>query len=274
MTSTCASSVIRWPTAARSVVATSCTACSGRPACAQALAHAARRSPRLLRIASEPPRRIVALPDLRHSAAASAVTFGPRFVDDADHAERHAHLADLDAGRAGSARSVISPTGSGSAAISSSPRAIASIAVRVERQAVDERGVVPRRARGGDVLRVGGEQCAGFAPDRARRRSQRRVLRVRGSARDLARRGARGFADAAHVLGNGRRHREIVHDRILARARWTCPAFRHARNGSMTSRNGKRWKSVSRVQIREIPCSRISTAVCASCITLPARSGN
>ncbi len=31
---------------------------------------------RLLRSASEPPRRIVALPDLRHSPAASAVTLG------------------------------------------------------------------------------------------------------------------------------------------------------------------------------------------------------
>ena len=41
-----------------------------------------------------------ALPHLRHRPAASTVTFGRDFVDDAEDAERHAHLADLDAGRA------------------------------------------------------------------------------------------------------------------------------------------------------------------------------
>ena len=75
MTSTCLSSAIRCPTAARSVVATICTAFSGspaarRPRCTQAA------MAWLLWIASEPPRRIVALPALRHSPAASAVTFG------------------------------------------------------------------------------------------------------------------------------------------------------------------------------------------------------
>ena len=47
---------------------------------------------RLLRIASDPPRRMAALPDFRHSAAASAVTFGRAFVDDADDAQRHARI--------------------------------------------------------------------------------------------------------------------------------------------------------------------------------------
>ena len=35
----------------------------------------------------------------------------------------------------------------------------------------------------------------------------------------------------------------------------------HYRMGSTTVRNGNRWKSVSRVQIRLMPCSRINTAV-------------
>ena len=43
-------------------------------------------------------------------------------------------------------------------------------------------------------------------------------------------------------------------------------------SGSTTVKNGKRWKSLSRVQIRLTPCSRINTAVCRSCITLPRRS--
>ena len=40
---------------------------------------------------------MTALPVLMHSPAASAVTFGPRLVDDRDDAERHAHLRQLDA---------------------------------------------------------------------------------------------------------------------------------------------------------------------------------
>ena len=43
--------------------------------------------------------------------------------------------------------------------------------------------------------------------------------------------------------------------------------------GSTTVRNGKRWKSLSRVQIRPIPCSRMSTAVCRSWQRLPRMSG-
>ena len=56
---------------------------------------------RLVRRLSEPPRRIAALPDFRHSAPASAVTFGPALVDDADDAERHPHPLDGHAVRPG-----------------------------------------------------------------------------------------------------------------------------------------------------------------------------
>ena len=61
---------------------------------AQALRRARRWMARLERKLSEPPRRIAALPAFRHSAPASAVTFGPALVDDADDAERHAHALD------------------------------------------------------------------------------------------------------------------------------------------------------------------------------------
>jgi len=40
----------------------------------------------LERMASEPPRRTTAFPDLKHRAAASTVTFA-RFVDNPDHPE-------------------------------------------------------------------------------------------------------------------------------------------------------------------------------------------
>ncbi len=68
-------------------------AASGRPAARRPSISAAWMA-RFERWLSEPPRRIAALPALRHSAAASAVTFGPALVDDADDAERHAHALD------------------------------------------------------------------------------------------------------------------------------------------------------------------------------------
>ena len=67
--------VIRRPTAARSVVATSCTASGGRPASLSA-ACTSLANARLLWMASEPPRRIAALPLLMASDAASIVTLG------------------------------------------------------------------------------------------------------------------------------------------------------------------------------------------------------
>ncbi len=63
------------PTASRSVVGTSWMAASGRPAARKPRA----RQTWIARLEwwlSEPPRRIAALPALRHSAPASAVTLG------------------------------------------------------------------------------------------------------------------------------------------------------------------------------------------------------
>ncbi|MCY1430724.1 hypothetical protein D9M71_466770 [compost metagenome] len=75
MTSTYSAIVIRWPTAARSGVSITCTECSGKPAtfkpCLIASAIALFDSS-----ASEPPRKIMALPDLMAKDAASSVTFG------------------------------------------------------------------------------------------------------------------------------------------------------------------------------------------------------
>ncbi len=75
ITSTNSGIAIRRPTAARSVVSTSCTAVSGRPASASAR-RTQRHSATLERIASEPPRRMQALPLLMASDAASIVTLG------------------------------------------------------------------------------------------------------------------------------------------------------------------------------------------------------
>ncbi len=75
MTSTLAFILTSSLTAARSVIPTTCTASTGRlaarrPACTQAA------MAWLLCSASEPPRRMAALPALRHKPAASAVTLG------------------------------------------------------------------------------------------------------------------------------------------------------------------------------------------------------
>ena len=75
MTSTNSLSVIKWPTASRSVVCTNCTASCGKPlsfkACCTSCANALLES-----IASEPPRKIQALPLLIAKDAASIVTLG------------------------------------------------------------------------------------------------------------------------------------------------------------------------------------------------------
>ena len=75
ITSTYCGMATRAPTAARAVVATTCTVSAGSPAAS---------SPRCTQAAiawfewkaSEPPRSTVALPDLRHRTAASTVTLG------------------------------------------------------------------------------------------------------------------------------------------------------------------------------------------------------
>ena len=73
--STDSGAAIRKPTAARSVVPTSCTASGGRPASASDSRTSA-ASARFDCSASEPPRRMQALPLLMASDAASIVTFG------------------------------------------------------------------------------------------------------------------------------------------------------------------------------------------------------
>ena len=74
-TSTNCGMVMSWPTASRSVVCTSCTASAGRPASPSACC-TSRASALLDSIASEPPRRMQALPLLIDRLAASIVTLG------------------------------------------------------------------------------------------------------------------------------------------------------------------------------------------------------
>ena len=142
-------------------------------------------------------------------------------------------------------RSVISPTGSGSAAICARPSAIAAIVFGVEREAVDERRVVARGTRGGDVLRIGGEERRFVAADRSRHGQQRGVLGARIGARELRCRGARGDTDRAHVCrdvggfaqsGNVEVGHRIILARLIAAATSCCrrvPSFPRRREPSV-----------------------------------------
>ena len=84
-----------WPTASRSVVGTSWMAVSGRPAAAQAAATRqtwiARRGMMALRAAAQD--RGVAGLEAQRAGVGGHV--GAALVDDADHAERHAHALEL-----------------------------------------------------------------------------------------------------------------------------------------------------------------------------------
>ena len=124
ITSTASFDPIRKPTAARSVVCTSCTASGGRPASASA-ACTTFHSARLEWIASEPPRRIAALPLLIASEAASIVTLG-RLSYTMPNTPSGTRIRPtwMPLGRL--RRSVISPIGSGIAAICSQPWATVS----------------------------------------------------------------------------------------------------------------------------------------------------
>ena len=220
MTSTWRSSATRCPTAARSVVATSCTAFSGRPAAAKAALHA--RGDRLVAVdrfgAAAQDRRIARL-----EAQAGGVRrhVRTRFVDDADDTERHAHQADLDARRA-VLESVISPTGSGSAAMASTPAAIAAMPSASSVKRSTKACVVSGGDRRGDVLGIGGAKRRGVVADSGRHGGERGVLRPGVRPRDGGGGGARRRSDALHVgahvgegpeAGNG----EVRHGQIVAR---------------------------------------------------------
>ncbi len=98
MTSTYSGSVIRWPTAARSVVSMSCTASRGRPASASASATIrASSAVGLDGLGAAAQDRGVAALDAQGGGVDRHV--GAALVDDADDTQRHAHAPDLDAGR-------------------------------------------------------------------------------------------------------------------------------------------------------------------------------
>jgi hypothetical protein len=153
----------------------------------------------------------------------------PRLVDDADDAQRHAHVPDLDTGRsvlelADLAHGVGERGDFGDAVGHCLDRR------GDQRQAVDECRIVPGGFGGGDVGRIRGRELRGVAPGGRRHREKRLVLRPRVRARDLARRGARGGADVVHVRLEVAGRADSGNDDV-AHARIVAPSKRRAGGG-------------------------------------------
>ena len=170
---------------------------------------------------------------------------GTRLVDDADHAERDAHLADLDAAglelQAADLADGIAQRRDLLEALGHRRDGLGR-----ERQAIDEGGVGAGGARGRHVARVGGDELRLVAADRGGDREQRGVLGERVGACELGGSGARGLADAFHVgadVGGAAQpgHGEIVHACIVVQLGWTRRAREREapRAGSIRERAGQ-----------------------------------
>ena len=124
--------VISSPTAARSVVSTICTALAGRPADSSAWETSFHKA-RFDWMASEPPRRMQALPLLIASEAASMVTLGrlSKIMPNTPSGTRIWPTLRPEGRRL---MPVISPTGSGIAASWSQPSAMVAMILSVRRR--------------------------------------------------------------------------------------------------------------------------------------------
>ena len=141
---------------------------------------------------------MAALPDFQAQPRRVGGDVGARLVNDADHAERHAHAADADAARAlaqvgdgadriGQARDLLQALGHGLHAGGG------------EREPVEQRRLEAMGARLGHVLGVGGEEARRVAPYRGGGGDERAVLGRAVGAREHARSRARLLAHLAHV---------------------------------------------------------------------------
>ena len=224
ITSTCFSSAMRQPTAARSVGRDDLDARLRQSRCGQPFVDAG--GDRLVareRLAPAAQDRRVA--GLETKARGVRRDVRPRLVDDADHAERHAHVSDLNArgpgpevadlaDRVRQRCDLLEPCGHGFDRR------------RRQGQPVDECGVLSGRPGGRDIARIRRHQLRDVAADRRRHRVQRGVLRRCVGARDQTCGTARRGAYAGHVGGDiGERTQpgndEIAHARIVA-----LPLFR------------------------------------------------
>jgi hypothetical protein len=97
-------------------------------------------------------------------------------------------------------RSLISPTGSGSAATCSTPSAIAATPLAESVRRSSSAGSRPAAMRGGQILLIGGDQRVALPADGRGDGAQGAVLGIAVGTRHEARRLARLLADGLHVL--------------------------------------------------------------------------
>ncbi len=136
---------------------------------------------------------------------------GARLVNDADHAQGDAHLADLDA------RGLLLQFADFADGVRELRDLLQALghrfdALRCEGEPVDEGRVLAGGAGAFHVVRVRGNEPLRVAHDRGGGGEQRAVLGCRVGTRDLARRRARAPADREHV---GLDVRRSVHGEIL-----------------------------------------------------------
>ena len=171
------------------------------------------------------------MPDFRQRPPASAVTLGRALVDDADHADRHAHARRYRArSAASSAPSPRRPDRAGRR-YPRKPLAIAAHAGLVERQPVDESRVAALGARRLDILRVGREDLA----------------RCRFDASAMARSAAFFLGGARRKRARQPRGRAVPYRASSARGSLqACRQSRSTSNSSACSTMSSRWISSSR----------------------------
>ena len=207
------------PTAARSRVGTSWIAARGRPASASPSRSASAMMPQLRKL-SEPPRRIAALPALRQSAPASAVTLGRLSkitpITPSGVATR-SKSSPFGVVQWASTR----PTGSAQARHRLDTVGHRRNARLVEHEAVEEGRRLAGGARLRDVLRIGGEDARRGAAEFGRHGAQGAVL-LRGGGKRQSAGGRTGRApQLAHRPG------DLVIDAAPVVRRWQssgCPA--------------------------------------------------
>ena len=128
-------------------------------------------------------------------------------------------------------RSVISPTGSGSAAMASSPVAIAAIVLASSVRRSTNAASWPAASAAATSSALAAASASASSLQRGGHRRQRGILRPRVGPRRVAGGAARGCADALHVgadVGESPEagHGEIGHRTIVARSWERGPRFR------------------------------------------------
>ena len=213
MTSTNSSRASSAPTAARSVVPTSCTAVSGSPPAASPSRTAPRdRAVRAHRLAAAAQDHRVARLEADTGGVGGDVR--ARLVDHADDAERHAHAGDLEPRRLTLARRQ-RPDRIGLCGDAAKARGHARHPRRRQLQAIEQRRREATLAGACQVVGVGRDQRLGIALDRLGDRVQRGVLAGGGCVRERLARRPCALAERAYVSdGIGR---ALVRDALARR---------------------------------------------------------